>query len=447
MKAPLASSSSDLRGERVRAIAAALQRAARARRRVLGSHSSARIIGALSQSARRWQDPAYAARRRLLEQLPRRVHLAPEMIERGLEHMFSAIDQDALCRLVSNEAGSVQRLDPSPPAAAGGQDPPRLLGPALVYYALAGNVPGLAIAPIVASALARSVCLIRDSARQPLLTRAFVDTLAACDEELAAMIVVDTWERGREMAVIDGLIAERAGRIELYGSDATVAELKESYSTQLPSATKIVTRATRISAGVITAGADPGQWAQAFAEDVVMYDGLGCLSPQLIIVEGSSDRAADFTRALARALDCYQQRWPRQYRDVGTEATRRGFIDAAEVAAAHEPGHAVLRGDADAWCIHLNPSARLLAGPGLRCVGVAASSGHDDTLARLSTPGVALAAVGLADGGGKLGDDYTRALQGCGATLVCSPGRMQAPPIDWHQDGLPRLVSLLEPQR
>ncbi len=418
--------------DHARSIAAALARAQQARSRLLNSSSSTRrIITTLAETAAAWQCRDFAPRRRLLERLPKCIKLAAPMIERGLDFTFSAVNAHALQRLVAEQArGS-------------------LLGPSLIYYALPGNIPGLAIAPIVVTLLARSVCLIRDSARQPLLTAAFIETLADRDAELAAMVVADSWEHGCEAAALRQLIIDKAERIELYGHDATLAEIAPHYANAAsPRKATLVTRGARLSVGVISRDADPADWAAGFAEDVAMYDGLGCLSPQLILVEGHADRARRFVDQLGRALDECQSRWPRQHRNPADEASRRAFIDAAELAAASNDSNSVLRGDGDAWCIHFTPSHPLSLGPGLRCVSVSSSNSRAAILARLRASSLPLAGVGLAlaDSSDVANSDYAGALRECGATLVCAPGGMQAPPISWCQDGLPRLSSLLEQQ-
>ena len=80
-------------------------------------------------------------------------------------------------------------------------------------------------------------------------------------------------------------------------------------------------------------------------------------------------------------------------------------------------------------------AARL--GPGLRWVEVTAVRGVKDAITILARTEHPLAAVGIAD------EDHERAvarlrepLERVGVTLVCRAGRMQAPPIDWAQDGI-----------
>jgi hypothetical protein len=78
---------------------------------------------------------------------------------------------------------------------------------------------------------------------------------------------------------------------------------------------------------------------------------------------------------------------------------------------------------------------------------VIACAGREQAFALLARAPAPLAAVGLACE--QPDDRYMLActLRELGATLVCEPGRMQAPPLRWQQDGRRRLGDLLTWQR
>jgi hypothetical protein len=57
-----------------------------------------------------------------------------------------------------------------------------------------------------------------------------------------------------------------------------------------------------------------------------------------------------------------------------------------------------------------------------------------DLVEALGPLGPHLAAVALAGFGRERGD-VARRLAELGASRLCAPGRMQAPPLAWHQDG------------
>jgi len=448
---------------------AALARARAARDRVLAEATNDDVVGALATTAARWSDPALPARASVVDELARALAIAPQMLARCLDNTFSVVTADSLGALIAAEAQSPPALERAIARPDGTRA--RLLGPPVVVHLLAGNVTGLAIAPIVACLLARSVCVVRDSSRQPLLTAAFVETLADLAPELADMVVVAGWahsERaagvsaaediargggsptgeGSEHAAatapahdvmeVERVLAADADRVEISGGDATVAMLAARYP-----AGSVVERGSRLSVALVGAGVSPERWAGALAEDMVLHEGLGCLSPHTIIVEGD-DHARAVAHALAGELDRTELRWPRRARSVELEASRRAFIGAAEMSSLARSDEMLLRGSDDAWCVHVCQGARPATGPGLRCITIVPADDREGALRLLQRTDVALAGVGLAlDDPAHARDELVDRLRELGATLVCAAGEMQRPPIAWQQDGRRRLGDLL----
>ena len=70
-------------------------------------------------------------------------------------------------------------------------------------------------------------------------------------------------------------------------------------------------------------GRSPGA-AEALAQDVVPFDQRGCLSPRIVLVEGSSDRGVDFAGVLDECLRAWGRRAPRGLlsREERADATR-----------------------------------------------------------------------------------------------------------------------------
>jgi acyl-CoA reductase-like NAD-dependent aldehyde dehydrogenase len=410
-------------------LAAALRKAESARARVITDFDDAYVIAALAAAAAEWVGPDSELRRRIARELAAVTRLHPDLLSMGLEFAFGAVTEDALRALVHRERGSASRP-----------------GPVAVFYALAGNVPALAVPPIVACLLARSVALIRDSERQPLVTEAFRESIARVRPELAEMIVPVAWASAnptKEAREIESLVVRAAKRIELFGSDSTVSSLSTRYAALTPAETARHT--TRLSAGIVTANADLDAAAEAFALDVVMYEGRGCLTPHALLVEGAKSRADDFGATLAASLRRLEDRWPRARGTLEEESSRRAWIDRSEIALlSRDPNGAVLLGEEAEWCVSIGADAQPTLGPGLRCVTVCAAADRDLTfraLARASTP---LAGIGVASGDPRVIADLEATLRPTGVTLVCPAGRMQAPPIHWEQDGRRRLGDLLE---
>jgi hypothetical protein len=418
------------------AIESAVREAGRARARVLESMTTAEIIEILAAAATAWTQPHYTPRVRLVPLLARDLRLPRPLLERGLDSIFGVVTEEALHRFVRNEVDPVEALEHGVDIGNGRRG--RLLGPRVVFHSLAGNVPGLAIPPIVAALLARSICVVRDSARQPWLTAAFVATLAEFSKDLASMIVPVAWRAG-DMGM-EKMIFELAHRVELSGSDSTVRSIVSRHPRR-----PIVTRGSRISVGVIPRESDTDQWQEGFAADIVQYEGLGCLTPHVIFVEGAEKRAARLSRLLGIQLSRYEALYPRLPRDLPAETRRRGFLDACEMVALREGGGHLLRGRGDGWVVHYRPMAPAAAGPGLRCVVVASVANRTELIERLRGVQLPLAGVGLGlEPGHRAYEDLAGTFEQLGATWICPPGQMQRPPIEWAQDGHRRLADLLE---
>jgi acyl-CoA reductase-like NAD-dependent aldehyde dehydrogenase len=418
----------------------AVREAGRARGRVLESMTTAEIIEILAAAAQAWTQPHYTPRSRLVPLLARDLRLPRALLERGLDSIFGVVTEEALHRLVQNEVEQPDALDgPVEHLAAHGDSRRyRLMGPRVVFHSLAGNVPGLSVPAIVSALLARSICVVRDSQRQPWLTAAFVSTLGEFSRDLATMVVPASWRAG-DMGM-EKLIFEIAHRVELSGSDQAMRSIVSRHPRR-----PIVTRGTRLSVGVVPRESDTDHWQEGFAADIVQYEGLGCLTPHVIFVEGAEKRAARLARLLGIQLSRYEALHPRLPRDVQSETRRRAFLDACEMVALRDGGGQLLRGRGDGWVVHYRPMAPAAAGPGLRCVVVASVEHRTELVERLRGAQVPLAAVGLGlEPGHRAYPDLAGTFEQLGATWVCAPGEMQRPPIEWAQDGHRRLADLLE---
>ena len=409
-----------------------LEQARVARRQVIEHLDDARIVATLADAARSWLDPREPLRLRTIEGLATLSGQHPGMLGAGIDMIFAAIDRDSVTGLLRSEGGA--------------NEIQRRYGPEAVFYALAGNVPGQGVPPIVVSLLARSVAVIRDSARQPYLTAAFRESIACREPMLAAMIVPVFWPSAHPSSAertLERSVIESARRISLFGSDATLSALASRYAADARH--RVELHATRMSVGIVDESADLKAAAEAFARDAVMYEGRGCLNPHVLVVEGASSRARDFCALLAGCLAQLEAEWPRARGTLEEESARRAYVDAAEIAALAEPERSSTRvGARGAWCIRGGGNEAIGLGPGLRCVRVIPTPHRDATLTLLARATTPFAAVGLASASAAVLATLEPQVTGLGATLVCLAGRMQAPPIDWRQDGVSRLAELLE---
>jgi hypothetical protein len=416
-------------------LAEALTEAVAARERVLAQHTTASIVAALGAAVARFSERICGPRAPALVELARHAALDPGMVARGLKACLEAANERAMLELVQAEAEDPVALDRA--VVTGDGALARLLGPRIVVHRLAGNVPGLAVAPAVAGLIARSVCVVRESRRQPSLLPGLREELRTLAPDLAAMLISARWEALDRPA--DQAVDEIADRVELYGSNATVAELRPLYRSA-----EIVERSDRLSVGLVPRRRRQPDWAQGFAEDISMYEGRGCLTPRAICVEGGLADAREAAGELGAALRALARQWPRVRQSDELEALRRSFLGNAEISALAHPGESLLVGDDDGWAIHVCERVPFEPGPGLRCVRLLPAADLRALLAELARIEPPLAGIGIADGTGSAG--LIAAAQGqeaLRAAWVCPAGQMQAPPLSWQQDGRRRLGDLL----
>ncbi len=408
-----------------------------ARERVRAGYSNARISDAIVATAEDWLGDHSGLLSTTARELSEPLLLDEDMIRRGLQLTFAALNPDAFESLILEQAGEPESLEP------GASQGTRRGGPVAVVHMLAGNIPGLAIHPLAVSLLARTVAVVRDSARQPLVTERFIRSLREHDADLAAMLVNVNWNSA---TAPPGDVIACAQRVEIYGSDATVAAITPTV--KAPDGVRdIVSRATRVSAAVVAIDADAEEAAAAIAHDAALYDGQGCLSPETVIVEGDSQRTDSLMEAIANELEHLEQRWPRRTRELEAEAARRAWIDNAELTEISGRGR-LLTGDRQSWAVASSEEegagTRITARPGLRCLRIVRSPDREGTLARLREAQHPLAAVGYATTAETAAMDSMAAdLRSTGPAIVCPAGLMQAPGIDRDPDGGLRLADLL----
>ena len=87
------------------------------------------------------------------------------------------------------------------------------------------------------------------------------------------------------------------GEIHVYGHDETIAELRKQ--------ARVRVRGHGSGMGVawISAIADLDEAARGLADDVVVFDQRGCLSPRIALVHGDEGRVAAFAAALHQELN------------------------------------------------------------------------------------------------------------------------------------------------
>jgi hypothetical protein len=399
---------------RIQATAASVRRA---RETTLVRHSQSEIVDALVELGQLWSDRQFRPRIRA-EAIDRPFPFS--MTRFSLEGLIESLQRDRLMDLLVNERVW------------------RRWGHPVVGHIIAGNTPLLSWTSIIRALLVRSGSLVKlpahDRGSASEWTRLLKQSLYAVKPSLGEFIGVVEWERGTPHGEEPYYKAfcDSSDMVVAYGADSTIEKLR-SLCPDKP----FLGYGHRLSFGLVLPSADIAACAEPLANDILLYDQGGCLSPQMIYVVGPTERSERMAAELARALDRMVIRYPllerhpyaarrvRQAREVATMEGAKLWVD---------PG--------SRWTVVLRSPGSFYGSPTHGVVSVAPLL-HDALLEGLLQP-------------------VTKYLQGCciagapadvaavqqrlsklGASYLCAPGKLQAPPIDWPQDNIPVLNSLL----
>lgn len=312
---------------------------------------------------------------------------APEVARAGLEAEVAAWTDADLARLMAELPTDW-----------------RARAPAVVLVLAARTLPASALRQcLLARALGARVHLKMAAGQE-----AIAEVLAAIDDG----IVPTPFSSDDETAARAAVAA--ADTVVVLGSDATVQAVRA----QVPPDKGFAAHGHKVSAAWVSDAVD----ADALAADVLAWDQAGCLAPQVVWVDGDID--ALMTR-LATALRAHEKHLP--LRALGDHLTARQRL---------APMTAMLGGHlttTETTTLASLPDPSFRASPAPRVLWL------------LPADAASLAAIApvlstLAT------DRQPPPVTLTSATRICHPGEMQRPPLDWSQDGLHPLASLLRPE-
>lgn len=396
--------------ESLRARRAALHQAGqRLRRRPFADTLAA--LGAVLDS---WRDPSSAWRMALEAELPEATGFSPENVREGLRLGLASWSGAALGALAERElAGPAE-------------------GPATTAVLLAGSIPMPSLLSMLAPLVLRSPVLVKCAGRDRVTPRLVARSLLEIDAELGACIQVADF-RSDASECIDALL--EAECVVATGSDETIAAVRA----RMAPGRRLVAHGHRLSLAALgDAGCTP-EVAARLALDVALWDQLGCLSPLAVYVPEA--RVPAVGEALASALADLERRLPRGAIDPRGAAAFSAARAEAELRAASGRAVRVHAGDGGAWTVVCEDALAVRAAPLHRFVRVFPVTGTAQLLDALRPYAAHLAGVALA-GFGDEQDGLAARLRALGATRVCEPGALQAPPLDWRRDGQPVLAAL-----
>lgn len=416
----------------------------RNREHYLLPRSTESIIQTLHEVARQWLAPHSPWRALALQEAPARTGFSRPMLESGLEAFFQLLTPRNLQALITQDLGHPQRLERlianDAETFLGAQSQAR--GPALITHWTAGRLPTPVFTAIIHGLLVRSAQFVKCATGSSFLPRLFAHSLRDLEPKLAACLEIAEWKGGSE-ALESALFAE-TDCVVASGSDETMAALRRT----LPARTRLVAHGHRVSAGYIAREAlgpyDEARTLEAAARDIVTWDQLGCLSPQVIFVEtGGLLPPEAFAARLAEELAKGEVTLPRGPVDAETSAAifqRREYYRIR--AAALDNTQVWMSPDSTAWSVVYEADAKFQLSCLHRFILVKAVETLDECLHQAEEFRGQWSTVGLAAVGVRAAE-LAQAFADWGVTRICPLGHMQFPPLTWRHDGRPVLGDLV----
>jgi hypothetical protein len=328
-------------------------------------------------------EPGHALREQALRVLPEATGLSLQNIVWALDNALEVNATDAELSLLCARTPEAARAHV-------------LLSANVFVAALRAIAIGLTCAPKV---------IVRPSRREPEMLR----LLAQAAPE--------------QFAIVEALEPSFGDHFWAYGGNETMAELKRNL---LPG---VILHAHGNGFGIavleandLATAAAVDEVATGLAVDVAAFDQRGCLSPRLVLVQGSMVRAEELCQALAKAMSEREQLIPMGPLAVDERAQVRRFRDTMYMVGS------VLPAGSGLVTLETEPRGSWILPPVGRVLHVRRVT---DAVADLRPHISAITTVGVAKFDGNLAAQFNREFP---SVRVAHVGQMQCPALDGPVD-------------
>lgn len=332
-----------------------------------------------------------------------------------------------LRELLRCELGHEEMLDDFQPH---GSHFAKAIGPRVILHVVSGNTPHAGM-----QSLLRGLLLPRAHNLLKLPTGGSPEIVAfrdALPRELAARVELSETLPEEWLA--------RAEAVVVFGSDETIAEFRRRTRPEQ----KFIAHGHRVSLGIVFDDPELVS-APGAARDASRFDQRGCLSPHLFYVRGDAASVRAYAAALAHEMDLFNRAQPRATLSA-SEATRiHALREDWRFRAANDPARITLWASpgSTAWTVISDATDSLFtASTADRVVFVKPLPPLEKLSAALGPARTHLGAIGLWPATLENARALV-ALDDLPAARLCPIGKMQDPPLTWHQDGAPSLGGLV----
>ena len=398
-------------------------------REILQDRGSESVLAVLAQVLDDWQQVESPWRTRLAEELDRSGGFPARLTQAGLNLGLEAWSGDALRETIEREQAALL-------SGSGRQWVPF----SSTHIVLAGSIPMPSLLQPILSIACLSPVLVKPSSRDAVTAPLLAESIRDVDEEIGAALEVVSFPSHDEAGL--NLFLD-SPCIVASGHDATIRSLAD----RLQSTTRLVAYGHRLSIVVIDSeflSDDLSGLAQEIALDGVLWDQQGCLSPAALYVAGpnSAEGVARLGPAIAKALEDLTETLPPGGIEPQTATQIVHERDQAALRSAAGSATAVLSGADTSWTVVLEGDNLWRPCPGHRFLRLYPVEDRQELEIALAPIGPHLSTAALAAPPHSR-PELANTLLALGATRICRPGRMQAPPLDWPHDGQSLLAPLV----
>jgi hypothetical protein len=309
----------------------------------------------------------------------------------------------------------------------------------------ASTVPFAGLESVTVALIAGAAVDVRPSRRNPAEISYFVRALERCAPKLKerVRIISSNDEKGLHDSIA------RANCIVVHGSDDTI----EYFRTYARPDTRLVTYGPRWSLLVLdVADANDPEVMSAVAQDILLHDSLGCLSPRLVLVAGDQRDALLVSDVLGGSMGSTSLRFP-PHDEVERRSIGAGQINAAAAVLGRRArglhavqrfgsAHLLILGEAGKQNCKIEVPLPVVR-RGTILANVSPSMPPEQWFGDM-TEALSTVAMGPSLRKSTLGDSVEQWAVRMGASRITHAGRMQRPPSGWPHDGRPLLLPYVQ---
>ncbi|MDI9336559.1 MAG: acyl-CoA reductase [Gammaproteobacteria bacterium] len=395
--------------------------------------SSPTIIALIDRVANALLDPTHAYRIALDEWLGWYHPYDRDRLRLSLNQYLKNFRQVGLERFVAEDFVNPELLNGFQPSVTGGRCHALGLNPLIHIWA--GNTPALGLWSWISGLLVKAGNVGKLSQHEPIVLTLFTHLLIEFEPTLENSLALVWWSSERDHKAI----FSNARGVIAYGNDSTLADFAKS----IPITTRYLPHGHKISIALISASClthwHIDQLLNDLVTDIVCYEQNGCYSPQLVLLQASTQVSVDyFCQKLRHQLNNAAAKHPPPILSIHDSLAIRKWRNSQALAGASQmwesPHSSVVLWDK----LPIN-----ISGPNHRNIQIVSVKNWDDIFSAIHKFAPQLQSAGVACTTEEL-HRWSPLLAECGVTRICSLGQMTAPAAGWHHDGRFSLLDLVQ---